>query len=180
MLNSELWNSLVGFFFLVCGDHSPTTATAPSLHVLIMIDTQLSPVNSLSSDGCWFSYITGSSSVQFLPPPHFGGGRLLHKVQFLIFRIPTVDLAIRLAISGLMVLLKVVSSFPVLTSRSIFRSRFLRYPGRPPPRFFTLFLPSWQSAPSGFLVPHWPWYTFFWRCSPCTVPLLHGGSSLCG
>jgi hypothetical protein len=48
-----------------------------------------------------------------------------------------------LAISSLMILLKVVSSFPVLSSCSVFKSHFLRYRGRPPPRSFALFLPSW-------------------------------------
>jgi hypothetical protein len=57
---------------------------------------------------------------------------------------PAVDLAIRLAISSLMVFLKVVSRFPMLSSRSVFRSRFPRYRGRPPPRSFTPILPSWR------------------------------------
>jgi hypothetical protein len=49
-----------------------------------------------------------------------------------------------LAISSLVVLLKVVSRFPILSSHSFFRSHFLTYSGRPPPRSFTLFLPSWR------------------------------------
>jgi hypothetical protein len=41
-------------------------------------------------------------------------------------------------------LLKVVSRFLMLSSRSFFRSLFLRYRGHPPPRSSTLFLPSWR------------------------------------
>jgi hypothetical protein len=72
------------------------------------------------------------------------GDRLLHKVQFLIFCNPAVDLSILFTISSLLVFLRVLLTFPVLTCRSFFRSRFFRYHGRPPPRFFTPFLPSWH------------------------------------
>jgi hypothetical protein len=75
----------------------------------------------------------------------FRGGRPLHNVKHFIFRIPTVDLAICLAISSLVVLLEAFS-------HSLFRSRFLRYRGRPSPRSFTLFLPSW--CVRTFWIPH--------------------------
>jgi hypothetical protein len=71
----------------------------------------------------------------------FWGSLPLHKVQFIILCNPTADPAIRLEIPSLVVFLKVMSRFPVLSSCSIFRSRFLRYRGRPPPRSFTAFLP---------------------------------------
>jgi hypothetical protein len=49
---------------------------------------------------------------------------------------PAVDLTIRLAISTLVVLLKAVSRFPVVSNCSFFRSRVLRYRGRLSPRSF--------------------------------------------
>jgi hypothetical protein len=52
---------------------------------------------------------------------------------------PTVDLTICLAISHLVV--TVALRFPGLSNWSFWRSCFLSYPGRPPPRTFTPFLP---------------------------------------
>jgi hypothetical protein len=85
-----------------------------------------------------------------------------------------------LAISSLVVLLKVVSRFSGLSSSTFFRSRFPRYRGRPPPRSFTLFLPSWRVRTfwiprSALALVH-----LFLTVFPCTVPLLHGELSLCG
>jgi hypothetical protein len=75
----------------------------------------------------WCSHISGSfyaniASRFFF---RFGGGRPLHNVQSLIFRNSTVDLAIRFAISRPVVFLKVSITFPVLSNRRSFRSRFL-------------------------------------------------------
>jgi hypothetical protein len=85
-----------------------------------------------------------------------------------------------LAISSLVILLKVVSRFPLLSSRSFMRPRFrsiavVRRLG--PSLSFCL---RGASAPSGSLAQPWPWSIYFYRCSTCTMPLLLGGSSLCG
>jgi hypothetical protein len=104
--------------------HPDTVRSIPSALLFFFLYLSLSIV------GGHFFYITGSRSTRrfFL---RFGGGRPLRNVQHFILRIATVDLAIRLPISSLVVLLKVVSRFPLISSRSFFRSRFLRYRGRP-------------------------------------------------
>jgi hypothetical protein len=58
--------------------------------------------------------------------------------------------------------LGILLTFPVHSRRSFFRLRFFRYRGRPPPRSFTSFLPSWRSTLS-------PW------ASPLSGPLLSLG-----
>jgi hypothetical protein len=75
---------------------------------------------------------------------HSKGGRHFLKVQFLIFRNPTVDLTIHFSISSPVVFLRVSLTFAMLSHCSFFRSHFFRYQSHPLPRSFTPFLPSWH------------------------------------
>jgi hypothetical protein len=147
--------SSCGSGFFLCAVPTTTTslcALVPS-GTLILFDQFLQCCSFLSFS--FSQYRLGPVLLHYRLPLYaplffcFGGGRPLHNVQHFIFHIPTVDLAVYLAISSLVVLLKVVSRFPVLSSRSLFRSCFLRYRSRPPPKSFTLFCLHGASTPSG-------------------------------
>jgi hypothetical protein len=80
-----------------------------------LIFLSFSLTHTHNSGGCnlWsgrYSHLSSSYSVRdfFF---HFGGGRPLHKVQSFVFRIPTTDLAVRSAISSLLVFLKILAIY---------------------------------------------------------------------
>jgi hypothetical protein len=111
-------------------------------------------------------------SAQSLIFRYGGGGRLLRKIQFLIFSNPTVDLAIRSAISSPVVLLRVSLTFPVL-SLGVVSSDIAAVRRLDPSLPFCL---RGASTLSGSLAHPWLWSTYSWRCSCCSMPLLHGGT----
>jgi hypothetical protein len=125
-------------------------------------------ISSLSNCGGRCFYMTGSSSLCSFFFFHFGEGRPLHNVQFLIFSNPTDDPFSRFA--NFSNIRPVVFSFLSRICRLVLGS-------------FTPVLPS-GSTRSLFPNAHpfrVPLVNFFLACSfrrPCALPLSHSGSSL--